>query len=84
MSDTGVWGSLALLGFAAATAEDGEGGAQASRCHRQPQTEPGTEAGPAVAMLHVSRQPVDERRNPGQVVGHVGRVGTQGDDAEGP
>lgn len=66
------------------SAQEGEGGAKATRSHRHAQAGPGAEDGPTVTMIHVCRQAVDEGRVPGQVVGHAGCIRAQGDSAKDP
>lgn len=65
-------------------AQEGVGGPEAAGRHRQTQTGPGAADGPAVPVIHVHRQTVDEGRVPGEVIGHTGCVRTQGDGAEDP
>lgn len=64
--------------------QEWESGTKAACSHGQTQTGPGTEDGPAIAMIHIGRQTVDEGRVPGQVIGHTGCICTQGDGAEDP
>lgn len=65
-------------------AQEGEGGAEAARRYSETQTGPGAADGPAITVIHVSRQAVDEGRVSGEVVGHAGCIRAQGDGAEDP
>lgn len=65
-------------------AQEGEGGTEAARGHGQTQAGPGTADRPAITVIHISRQTVDEGRVSGEVVGHTGCIRTQRDGAEDP
>ena len=75
-SDRGGAGGLGGAG------EEGGGGADAARGGAEGQAGPGQAHGPAVAVIHVAWQAVDEGRGPGEVVGHAGRIRAQRDGAE--
>ena len=65
-------------------AQEGKGGSQAAGSHGQSQTGPSTADGPAVTMIHIGWQAVDEARVSGKVVAHTGCVRAQRDGAENP
>lgn len=81
-SDGGLSGSFGPQ--SSGPAQEGEGGSEAAGSSAQAQTGPGATDGPAVAVVHVRREPVDEGGVPGEVVGHAGRIRAQRDGAEDP
>lgn len=81
-SDGGLAGSFGSQG--SGLAKEGEGGTKAAGGHGQTQTGPGAVDRPAITMIDVRRQTVDEGRVPGEVVGHTGCIRTQRDGAEDP
>lgn len=81
-SDRGLAGGFGAQ--SAGPAQEGEGGAEAAGGHSETQTGPGAADRPAVTVIHVSRQAVDEGGVPGEVIGHTGCIGAQRDGAEDP
>lgn len=68
----------------AGPAEEREGGSEAARGDGQTQAGPGAADGPAVAVVHVGREAVDEGWVPGEVIGHAGCIRAQRNGAEDP
>lgn len=66
------------------TVQEGEGGSKAARGHGETQTGPGAADGPAVTVIHISRQPIDKGWVSGKVIGHTGCIRAQRDGAEDP
>lgn len=64
--------------------DEGGGGTDAATCRRQPETRPPTQHRPTKSMVHVAWETIDKGRVPGEVIGHAGSVGAQGDGAEDP
>lgn len=81
-SDRGFTGRFGSQG--SSPAQEGEGSAEATGGYSQTQTGPSAADRPAVTVIHVSWQPIDEGGVPGQVVGHAGCIRAQGDGAEDP
>jgi len=65
-------------------AQEGEDGTEAAGGHRETQTGPGTAERPAIAVIHISWQTVDEGGGSGEVIGHTGCIRTQRDGAKDP
>lgn len=65
-------------------ANKGISNAETSSCHNKAQAAPGAEDRPAVAVLHISGQAVNQLREPVQIIGDAGRVRAEGNGAKYP